>query len=107
MTVVGRRAGWRLSYVEFLQPVNRLLCGKCPNLALFPRSSMVHPDGPLLRVELLWSCRPEKLPVTGKDDPKRSSSVQAPTKYELVINLKTAKRFFLPFLPHSSPAPTR
>ena len=33
----------------------------------FPRSSMVPQGGPLLR-ELLWSSRPDELPVTGKDD---------------------------------------
>ena len=33
--------------------------------------------------------------------------VQAPTKYELAINLKTAKRLASPCRPRCSPAPTR
>src|SRR5262245_2089845 len=72
MTVAGPRAGWRLSYVEFLRPVHRLLCGRCPNLALTDRT---RPRGHWVgnrRVTRRARRSLESSAATDPDDPKQN-----------------------------------
>ena len=72
---------------------------------IYPRTAALPPTG-LIRIDV-YTRAAAYVDRILKGEKPADLPVQAPTKYELVINLKTAKALGLPFRRRCSPAPTR